>query len=39
MNVEKYIKNNIYCCILSTMNVEKVYKQQHLLLYYFNNEC
>ena len=37
--VEKYIKNNIDCCIISTMIVVKVYKEQHLLLYYFNNDC
>ena len=37
--LKDYIKNNIYCCILSTMNVERLYKEQHLLLYSFNNEC
>ena len=36
--LEKYIKNNIDCCILPTMNVE-IYKGHNLLLYSFKNEC
>ena len=37
--LKKYIKNNIHCCILPTMNVEKVYEEQHSLLYSYNDEC
>ena len=35
----EYVKNNINYYIISIINVEKLYKEQHLLLNSFNNKC